>query len=356
MNGRGSRRGRRLSRAGAIAVVLAGAMSLTSCLPLPGRSRDTGCARVASAGDAPSVAASPDRDRVWLGDGDVISRLDPLGGAIVQIVPTGGEIVALEARGDVAAVIVADGRLLSTTVDATEAVPIPVPFTPSVIAFAPDGALWVAAGTAPSDVARIDPATRAVTARFVVERRVTDMVVDAQRLWAISAGTTDEGSFLTGVDATTGTTVASVPLPDQPVGLALDDAAVWVSFQRSARDQLLRYDPETAARGAGLSLCTDSQVLAAGGAVLWSSGLDSPWVMRIDPAGVDVSATTKLATKTRAGAATPAGFWVRDPDRAVWFVDADTMRTRRYDLPASTSAAGRRGTQAAAFAASAPPP
>lgn len=339
-----------------VVALVAASLALTACLPLPGRSRDTGCWRVEGTGEAPRTSASPDADRVWFGDGDRIGRLDPVDGGVVQTVPVGSEVVVLEAGGDDVAAIDAEGALSVARVGADTATPVPLAFSPAAVAFGPDGALWAAAGTAPAEIVRIDPATATVTSRVQVDRRVTDMVVSADRLWTTSAGTVEEGSFLTGVVTATGSTVASVPLPDQPVGLAVDDAGVWVSFQRRALDQLVRYDAATAARGTGLSLCTDSQVLAAAGGVVWSSGLDSPWVLRIDPVAEDLSATTKVETKTRAGAATPAGFWSRDPDTAVWFVDARTMQTRRYELPTSTPASGRRGTQAAPFAVSTPRP
>jgi hypothetical protein len=342
------------TRSGLAAAVVVVALTTTACLPLPRRTSDTGCWRVEGAGAAPTAAASPDADRVWFGDGDRIGRLDPATGSVVQSVSVGAEVQVLAAGGDRVAAVDADGAVSIAQVGADTATPVTLPSPVVTAAFAPDGALWAATGTAPGELVRIDVAAASPTTRVTVTRRVTQLAVSDDRLWATSAGTVDEGSFLTGVDTATGSTVAAVPLPDQPVGLIVDAAGVWVSFQRSALDQLVRYDAATAARADALTLCTDSQVLTAAGGVVWSSGLDSPWVLRIDPAADDVSATTKLDVKTRAGAATPAGLWIRDPGDSVWFVDARTMQARRFALPKVTSTVGRRGTQAAPFAVAAP--
>jgi DNA-binding SARP family transcriptional activator/outer membrane protein assembly factor BamB len=142
-----------------------------------------------------------------------------------------------------------------------------------------DDALWVAAGVAGEQLARLDPRTGGALDRVGVDHvgRVASLGVlaaAAGALWGRPFSYTTLFKF----DANTGSVLAAVPAEAAAAGIALGDNALWVVLSDNA---LLRVNPESARVVKRLRLPLDVTLAgldrAATGTVV--AGEDAVWIL-----------------------------------------------------------------------------
>ena len=158
-----------------------------------------------------------------------------------------------------------------------------------------DAGVWVGQ-TAEHAVARIDPATNAVTKSIPVEVAPYALALDGKTLW-VSSFLDDR---VVRVDLESGSVVADIEVP-KPTGIALGFDAVWVVGHRD--DTLVRIDPKKGKVVAEISLgergpndlcgmCVENVVV--GKEAVWTANNEGRSVSRIDPKSNKVTATIDL--------------------------------------------------------------
>jgi streptogramin lyase len=187
------------------------------------------------------------------------------------------------------------------------------------------GALWIASDAA-GTIARVDPATNAVTATIPTAPRPAGLAEGAGFVWAFHF----RRPTVTRIDAATGAVRAFEVEGLTGTGIAYGDGSVWVLSERPAR--VFRLDPATGAVRATIALETPFPVrrafvetwwLSYGDGALWAALANSGGVARVDVA-------TGALRAVRIGFGDPFGVavgggavWVAT-DRAVWKLDAAT--------------------------------
>jgi streptogramin lyase len=182
---------------------------------------------------------------------------------------------------------------------------IPVGQFPSEIAMG-EGAVWVTVnGADPPErwfVARIDPATNAVTDEIEVNE-VVDVAVGGGAVWGLGRDP-GIGPAVFRIDPVRREVAATIPLGCGrcfPTQLVASDGAVWLTASMDYPDsgEIFRIDPATNQVSARLSLPGDPRDLVVGEGSLWvyslthfaGGGVSGGTIYRVDPETAQVSAT-----------------------------------------------------------------
>ncbi len=179
------------------------------------------------------------------------------------------------------------------------------------------GAVWTCAG---SDIVRIDPESRMVTARHSVGKAFSQghLATGGGRLWVL----TGDGSTLVGIEPTTGAVATTVPLGVRGADLAFGDAGLWVVS--TLDDQVVRVDPDRAEVTLRVP-DLQSPVSLAVTDQLWVGTMSG--TLRLDPATGDVLATAPIGTGRDGGVAVADdAVWVRSAERFLVRLDPTDAR------------------------------
>jgi virginiamycin B lyase len=198
----------------------------------------------------------------------------------------------------------------------------------AVIPAGPCGAMEAAFGsiwTATCDVAgvaRIDPATSAVTAI-----PLTDPITDSEisvgagegGVWVV-AGATEQ--FLVKVDATSNRVAGKYPVPTGARGVRAGFGSIWVT--NTIGNTLLRVDPADGSVAGIIAMGKQPQFLAAGEGGVWVLNKGEGTVAHVDPATNQVTAMIAVGPPMTGDVVVGDGsVWVR----AGW-TGGDTMLIR----------------------------
>jgi DNA-binding beta-propeller fold protein YncE len=179
------------------------------------------------------------------------------------------------------------------------------------------GAVWAAHG---SDVARVDFASRAVTATIPAGKVDSQghLVTGFGHVWALG----NEGRDLVGIDAATNTIGPRVALGSRGFDVAIDERGVWVLSDVDRTVTLV--DPETASVERRFEHVPLSYSIAVGDDV-WLGGIDT--ITRLDPTTGAVTASVP-AGPGRDGSLLLDGhtLWSRGEDVVLRRVDTRTAR------------------------------
>jgi hypothetical protein len=285
---------------------------------------------IASVPGVQLIAAGPTADWVtvaggsaWVANvGNGVARYDVSTGALLGSTAAGMPVcLAMDATADslwvgdctsttVVRVALATGSVVST---------IDLPFdglAPESSIAAGEGAVFALSGHAPFTIARIDPATSAVTT-FAAPPEARALRAGAGALW-VSADTE-----LARLNPATGAVEATIPVSAGARFLAIGEGSVWVMC--SDTGVVARVDPVTNAVVASIPV-TPSVVfgddMAVGGGYAWARVSDA-LVAKIDPATNTVVA--------RFGPPSGSGSVGAD-DQAVWISAHDVSSVWRVPL------------------------
>jgi YVTN family beta-propeller protein len=153
-------------------------------------------------------------------------------------------------------------------------------------------------------VARIDPATNAVTLRQSLLHALSCVLLNEGSVWISRSG----NATVVRLDAITGMLQAEIPVGQRPLPLTAGSGSIWVRYERDST--VSRIDPSTNRVVATIPVdpfygldSVDSMVANAGG--VWISGLTLQW---IDASSNHVTRT--LAPSGRPYPAAAGQLWV----------------------------------------------
>ena len=186
---------------------------------------------------------------------------------------------------------------------------------PSGIAYSPDSrAVWVA-NSLDGTISRIDPGTNRVVDRIYVGNVPTAVAVGFGSIWITNAG----DQSVTRLDAKTGRHLATIATGDFGRGITVGGDAVWVSDDAAGR--VSRIDPHTNEVSDRISVGNGAGDLTYGAGAVWvANGLDGT-VSRIDPA-------TNVATTIQIGG-NPADLTIAGDE--IWVSDEFGGQILRID-------------------------
>jgi YVTN family beta-propeller protein len=224
------------------------------------------------------------------------------------------------------------GGRVSTKRRVTVVVPKPAPPAVAIggdpVGIAASGStLWVSGGSAGS-VARVDTASRTVTARITVGGQLGGIAATQAAVWVSSFG----GGSVARIDPATNAVVARVAVGGRPTSIAGDGSgAVWVG---NLDGWASRIDPATNRVTAQVRLASGASTLLPLGNLLWT-GLQGGSLVSIDLAAAALTgAAIDVAPDVDAIVSTPPGLWVSTFDGTAARVDpASRAVTRRVTLP-----------------------
>lgn len=203
-------------------------------------------------------------------------------------------------------------RVSATVADARLAATIAVP--PGGGAFAVgEGAVWSMSDPT-STLLRIDPARNAVVARIHIAPG-EQAVAGEGAVWL----THPRQNTVSRIDPETNTVSATIPVPDQPSGVAVSPGAIWVAD--SGGPSLTRIDPATnrvvatIRVGPNRECCGERMGVIAGRDAVWVANQPGRRLVRVDPL------TNKVVDSIKLGHFMPCGFFVADR-RSIWSAGA----------------------------------
>ena len=220
----------------------------------------------------------------------------------------------------------------TVAVVAAERAPAPVAVGGQPVGIAASaGALWISGGSS-GEVVRLDPATRAVTAR---------VQTGAAQLGSVFAGSGGVwvGDFGAGglvrVAPASNTVTARVSVGGQPTSIAAAPSGeLWVG---NLAGDLARVDPATATLLPPVSFSGGTSWLLFTATGLWV-GTQAGSLDQLDPATGAIAGSVTIGTDVDAIAETPDGLWVTTFDGRAALVDPQTGRVvRRVALPGKGS-------------------
>jgi YVTN family beta-propeller protein len=203
-------------------------------------------------------------------------------------------------------------RVSATVADARLVATIAVP--PGGGAFAVgEGAVWSMSDST-STLLRIDPTRNAVVARIHVAPG-EQAVAGEGAVWL----THPRENTVSRIDPKTITVSATIPVPDQPSGVAVTPGAVWVAD--SGGPSLTRIDPATnrvvatIRVGPNRECCGERMAVIAGSDAVWVANQPGRRIVRVDPQ------TNKVVDSIDLGHFMPCGFLAADR-RSIWAAGA----------------------------------
>jgi streptogramin lyase len=128
-----------------------------------------------------------------------------------------------------------------------------------------------------SEVLRIDPEARRVTARIPIGGRPGAIVYGGGRVWVAD----DEGGGVTAINPGGRIFRRGIPPHAAPLRLAFGAGAVWVSS--ASQGTVSRIDPGTAAADAPIRVGRGPAGVTVGGGLVWVANSRSETVTRVDP-------------------------------------------------------------------------
>jgi YVTN family beta-propeller protein len=187
-------------------------------------------------------------------------------------------------------------------------IPIRVDARPNALAAAPDAdAVWVAAQTQGGGglLARIDTGTNEVGPKVLLRHAPTGLTVtpDARTVWLATGG----DRVLHRVDASVGSVVERIELPQAPDQVAFGDGAVWVTS--SSSDAVLRINPTTSKVQATIRVGNGPGGIAFGADRVWVANREDGTVSTIDPRRNEVG-TLHLGSRPAAVAVEQRAVWI----------------------------------------------
>lgn len=171
------------------------------------------------------------------------------------------------------------------------------------------GSIWVASDDK-GIIARVDPATDAVTASIQVDPSTYYLAFGLGSLWAVSA----VHQSLQKIDPQTNAVVMRTALGREPGFLVAGEGAVWV--QEQGDGTLARVDPETGAVSGRVKVDETLKYgdIDAGGGKIWLRTTAGQTFVVIDPQTLAVRARVGPETGSGALRYTPKGIWTTSHD------------------------------------------
>jgi virginiamycin B lyase len=171
------------------------------------------------------------------------------------------------------------------------------------------GSIWVASD-AGGAIARVSPATNAVTASIRANPGSFYLAFGMGALWAVSG----IGQSLQKIDPATNTVVATVALGREPGFLAVGEGAVWV--QEQGDGTVARIDPATARVSGRVKVDETLKYgdIDTGGGKVWLRTTAGQTFVVIDPATLAIKARVGAAAGSGALRYTRAGVWTSAHD------------------------------------------
>jgi virginiamycin B lyase len=171
------------------------------------------------------------------------------------------------------------------------------------------GSIWVASD-AKGVIARVDPATNAVTASIPTNPDSYYLTFGMGSLWAVS-GTQQT---LQKIDPATNTVVATTPLGREPGFLAAGEGSVWV--QEQGDGTVARIDPATAAVSGRVKVDETLKYgdIDTGGGKVWLRTTAGQTFVVIDPTSLAITARMGAPAGSGALRYTRAGVWTTAHD------------------------------------------
>lgn len=281
-----------------------------------------------------TVAVAPDWPAIldgslWVvapdGPEPAVVRLNPVSGAEqARVALPGGECEGIAAGFESIWACTPDG--LARIDPATNAITASVPFPTGLTYGRPavgDDAIWALSGDIiTSDVVRVDPASNAVTATYPLGHAASQLAYGLGYLWA----TATRDGLLLRIDPASGeVTTAASDLVD-PFAVATGAGRVWVGLQGRGVDEdpdpsvpdLFRFDPSTGTgevQDYGLRPQSVSDISVTEGAA-WVMAVD-PFLMRLDPQSAVIQSIVTADRYSGAIVASDDTVWI-----TIWRADA----------------------------------
>jgi streptogramin lyase len=273
--------------------------------------------RVIAVQQAPGVAAAND-DGVWVTGQDRLLRLDTEGRVVwaFDVVYADGDII-----GGGTDVAIGEGSVWVTSASGSDGGPrgsttggvVKIdPNTNRVVAVrvftdrtpfqvvAGHGAVWVTTGAGVTRLSVEDLGTEAT-----IDLATDFLALGKERVWALTG---DEAvAFLARIDPATNRVNARWRLAATPSGVVEAFGSVWVAMRGSG--QLLRLDPDSGATKGVIDYFSPIDALTAGSGSLWVMSAAKREVARIDPATGETVATYLASDPTHL-AVGPGIAWV----------------------------------------------
>jgi DNA-binding beta-propeller fold protein YncE len=176
--------------------------------------------------------------------------------------------------------------------------------------------VWVSSLT---NIVKIDPASKAVV-DTVALTNTGDMTFDGAHIWA----TRFPENTVEKIDPATGDVVATVPVPNFPVGVTFGAGYVWVARYQS--DDVVRIDPGTnAIVGSPIAVGDTPQTALYDGQYVWVANANSNTLTRIDPASLGAPQTYPTGFRPSGMAFDGRHLWVAHwSEGSVGVYDPDT--------------------------------
>src|SRR4051812_11594501 len=155
-----------------------------------------------------------------------------------------------------------------------------------------------------------------------------------------SASTGSGANAVTGIDASTGHTSASISLAASPAAVAYGEESVWVAMPN--QDSVARIDPGTSTLRQTIPVGSGPTGIAVGGGLVWVANSLDGTISRIDPRanGGQVADTISVGNGPADIAFGLGGVWVANSlDRTVVRIDALSDKLRKtYSIDAGADA------------------
>jgi peptide/nickel transport system substrate-binding protein len=193
-------------------------------------------------------------------------------------------------------------RVIDPTFRAARSVPLATNSAPSARAVAAaDDAVWIAGS---AGVTRVDPRTETTVAHVPVGNEPNGVAIGEGAVW-ISDGL--DGT-LTRIDPATNEPVALIAVGQGASGVAVDGTGVWVPVP--TEDRVKRIDPATNAVADTVRIPGGPAAVAVGEDGVWVTSRRSGTLTRIDPRSATVASTLQIGHSPQGVAVAGGAVWV----------------------------------------------
>jgi streptogramin lyase len=286
----------------------------------------------ACSGDGEGNSASPGTTITPSGSSSSVAVTEAKLPAIQSVAEAGG--VAIPATNQADWMLVAQGRVwvsgLGKGVGVYDARTgrslgsVTVPQPPCAAMDEGFGAVWTAT-CEPGGVSRIDPATARVTGRVelaMVSDGESSIGAGEGAVWAIIDGSDCGHCVVARIDPKTVKVTARYPVPDGATAVRAGLGGVWITYAES--DSVVRLDPSTGKTVATIPVASEPRFFDVGTDAVWVMAQAAGALCRIDPVGNRLVGCTVIDRGGVEGGDLTVGdgyVWFRGTDELVAQVD-----------------------------------